>query len=157
MKVGIDPGLTGAIALLDGDTVIRIWDMPTMEKTHGKGNQVNPYILCDIFREIIEIAGDDRVQVFVERVGARPGMGVTGAFSFGRSAGVIEGAAAAYGLAMRYPTPQRWKKGAGLIGKPKDSSRTLAIEMYPEVRDMLTRKKDNGRSDAILIAANGGG
>ncbi len=128
-----------------------------MEKTHGKEKQVNPYILGDIFLEAMEIAAckDCKLTVYIERVSAMPGQGVTSMFGFGRSMGVVEGIAAAMGLRVIYPTPQAWKRRAGLTGKPKDASRTVASLMFPEIASRLSRKKDVGVADALLIAAYG--
>jgi len=62
---------------------------------------------------------------------------------------------AALQIPVRYKTPQSWKKKAGIIGRDKDAARTLAIHTHPEISDMLSRKKDCGRADAILIAEFG--
>ena len=37
----------------------------------------------------------------------------------------------------------------------EDAARSLAIQLHPEVADMLTRKKDFGMADSILIARFG--
>lgn len=155
MRLGIDPGLTGAIVLMAIDEVIQIWDMPVTAKTHGKGNMVNAYLLNDLIQEAKEISEsrNERLTATVEQVGAMPGQGVTSMFGFGRSFGVVEGVLAANNVKTRLVTPQRWKKQFGLMGKEKDASRTKAISLYPEVSHMLKRKKDNGRADAIFIAS----
>ena len=57
-KIGIDPGLTGAIALLNGDELIKLWDMPLTERRSGKGQEVNPYLLSDIIAEVREISAN---------------------------------------------------------------------------------------------------
>lgn len=155
MVIGIDPGLTGAVALIDGDQYVAVWDMPVVEKTHGKGKIVNAYLLADILLEAkldyIDPTGELAVAV-VEQVSAMPGQGVTSMFGFGHSAGVIDGVLGALGIRHAKVLPRTWKRSAGLVGREKDASRTKAIELYPEARHMLQRKKDCGRADAILIA-----
>jgi len=155
MRLGIDPGLTGAIVLMAIDEIVKIWDMPVSAKTHGKGKQVNAFILNDIIQEAIDLslAKDEKLTATVEQVSAMPGQGVTSMFGFGRSFGVIEGVLAANNISTRLITPQRWKKQFNLTGKEKDASRTKAISLYPEVSHLLSRKKDNGRADAIFIAS----
>jgi crossover junction endodeoxyribonuclease RuvC len=151
MIISIDPGVSGAIAVLrdDGD-LIDVIDMPTSAKTRGKGNEVNAVLLGDYLRSVILNSGEI-VRVAIEAVGAMPGQGVTSMFGFGRSLGVVEGVAAAFSLPVEYVTPQRWKKLHGLTGKDKDASRTLVLQKYPNHSDLFSRKKDNGRADAVLI------
>ena len=157
MRLGIDPGITGAIALLDTDDVIWVRDMPTMAKASGKGNQVNPFILADIVCDAIEEAEKrgSKLTVYLERVNAMPGQGVTSVFSFGMSTGIVQGVIGAKYLPLIQPTSMAWKKRAGLTGKEKDVSRTLAIQQHPEIAEELRRKKDVGRADAIFIAKFG--
>ena len=145
--IGIDPGLTGAIAIYREDG-IELHDMPTSAKTAGKGQQLNLAALHDLLR------GLDG-EVWIEQVGPMPGQGSVSTWGFGRTVGQIEGVVATLGLPILYVTPQRWKKPLGLIGRDKDSARTLAIQRFPAVAGMLGRKKDGGRADALLIAYHG--
>lgn len=150
MRIGIDPGISGALFFLadEGDW-LTVHDMPIMAKSSGKGNQINPYELHGI------IEGETRgykPTAYLERVNAMPGQGVSSVFSFGKSAGIIEGVLAAMGIKVVMVTPNKWKKAAGLTGKDKDAARTLAIQLYPDLANQLSRKKDVGRADAILIA-----
>lgn len=147
MKIGIDPGNSGAIAFIADDlTYIDVQDMPLMAM--GKKNQVNAAGL----REIL-LMHSGNLHAYVEKVQAMPGQGVSSMFNFGKGAGVIEGVLAGLGISYTLVTPQKWKKRAELIGKEKDMARTLAIQLYPFAP--LTRKKDIGRADAILIARFG--
>ena len=159
--IGIDPGISGAIVLLNDGDVVKCWDMPITTKLSGSGNEVNAYLLADVVREASEIGKIECC--YIERVSAGGGatgegkrtMGATSAFGFGRSAGVIEGVMAALGVKVVFVLPATWKRRYSLTGKDKDASRTLALQMFPEMSDMLRRKKDNGRSDAMLIASFG--
>lgn len=157
MKIGIDPGITGALALLDDEEVLFVMDMPAMEKTHGKGQQVNAAILADNIRHCQAIAENKGcgLKAYLEQAAAMPKQGVTSMFSFGQSFGVIIGVLGALGIPQRLVRPQAWKKRAGLQGKPKDAARALVIQQHPEIAGQLTRKKDCGRADAVLIARFG--
>ena len=153
MILSIDPGLTGAIALLsDAHTVKQIWDMPVMAANQGKGNIVNPYLLADIVKEAQESGAN---KAYIEAVHAMPSQGVSSSFKFGSTFGVLQGVVATVGLSMHFVTPQRWKKYHGLIGRDKDAARTLAIQQFPEQTQNLKRKKDGGRADAIMIGQYG--
>jgi len=148
MIIGIDPGITGAIAVLDlKKNLITLHDMPT--QTIGKRQQVNAHELAAILR------GVGACVAYVERVGAMPKQGVSSMFNFGETAGVLRGVLAALEIQVCYVTPQKWKKATNLIGKEKDEARTLAIQRWPEMAHMLKLKKHCGRADAALIALVG--
>lgn len=155
MRMGVDPGLTGALAVLsaDGSRVIYIYDMPTVTKSTGKGLQVDAAGLSVFLGSNLAPPGD--LHCYIEQVSARPGQGVTGMFSLGRSVGVVEGIVVSHYWPMTFVSPGAWKRRAGLIGQPKDASRTRALQLYPEMASQLSRKKDCGRADAILIARFG--
>jgi len=152
LSLGIDPGQTGAIAAFDGTRIVGLIDMPTMARLHGSGSQVDPYTLAT---EILDLCGGRNATAVIEAVSAMPGQGVSSMFRFGESVGVVLGVLGALQMPVRWVTPKRWKKAAGIVGKDKDAARSLAIQLHPEVADMLTRKRDVGRSDAILIARFG--
>jgi crossover junction endodeoxyribonuclease RuvC len=123
--------------------------MPTIPRLHGKGQQVDGYALSSWLLE--QVAGDD-VKVVIEAVAARPGQGVSSMFRFGEALGVVLGVCGALTLPVQWVRPAQWKRQAGLLGKDKDAARTLATQLHPEVANMLTRKRDIGRADAICIA-----
>ena len=150
LVIGIDPGLSGAIAILEDKKVLNILDMPVM--TEGKKNkrQINSAQLVNIIKK--NIHKTDEISVVVEQVNAMPGQGVTSMFNFGQTFGAIKGVCAALELPIFFIRPSKWKKHFELINSSKDSSRTTAIEMYPSLSDKLSKKKDVNKSDAILIA-----
>lgn len=149
--LGIDPGLSGAIAIYNIYTEeLVVMDMPTVEMTrNGKHKrEVSPALVADV------IAGKGAVRAYMERVSAMPGQGVSSMFSFGRSAGIVEGVLAAYEIPMTLVTPQAWMK-AMAVRAGKDGSRERAMQLFPAYSTLFARKKDDGRSDAALIAKYG--
>ena len=150
--LGFDPGQTGAVAAFDGERIEAVIDMPTMTRLHGKGNQVDPYTLATA---LIDLCAGREATAVLEAVSAMPGQGVTSTFHFGESVGVVLGVLGALQMPVRMVTPGKWKKAAGLLGRDKDTARTLAIQLHPEVADQLARKKDIGRADAVCIARFG--
>ena len=151
MKViGIDPGLSGGIAILQEKRVLGLFDMPVMSEGKKNKRQLNSAQLVNILKENIETK--DEIAVVVEQVNAMPGQGVTSMFNFGQTFGAIKGVCAALKLPIFFVRPSKWKKHFELINSSKDSSRTKAIEMYPKLSNQLAKKKDVNKSDAILIA-----
>tara|TARA_B100001248_G_scaffold224076_1_gene181121 strand:+ start:377 stop:865 length:489 start_codon:yes stop_codon:yes gene_type:complete len=151
MKIfGIDPGLSGAIAILSDNKVINIFDMPVMSEGKKNKKQLNSAQLVNIIKDYTN--DDEEKVVIVEQVNAMPGQGVTSMFNFGQTFGAIKGICAALKLPIYFVRPSKWKKHFNLINSSKDSSRTKVIEMYPSLSNQLSKKKDVNRSDAILIA-----
>ena len=148
--IGIDPGLSGGIAVLENNKVLDIFDMPVMAEGKKNKRQLNSAQLVKLIKD--NISKNEEVSVVVEQVNAMPGQGVTSMFNFGQTFGAIKGVCAALGLPIFFVRPAKWKKHFELINSSKDSSRTKAIEMYPSLSNDLAKKKDVNKSDAILIA-----
>ena len=148
--IGIDPGLSGGIAVLENNKVLRIFDMPVMSEGKKNKRQLNSALLVSLIKENIKF--NEETVVVVEQVNAMPGQGVTSMFNFGQTFGAIKGICAALELPIFFVRPSKWKKHFELINSSKDSSRTKAIEMYPTLSSQLSKKKDVNKSDAILIA-----
>ncbi len=148
--IGIDPGLSGAIAVLKDKKIQEIFDVPVMPEGKKNKRQLNSAQLVKLIKDII--SDNEETVVVVEHVTAMPGQGVTSMFNFGQTFGAIKGICAALGLPIFFVRPAKWKKYFDLINSSKDASRTKAIEMYPSISDQLSKKKDVNKSDAILIA-----
>ena len=147
MIVGVDPGKTGALALLsDTGNLIAVEDMPVV------GPIISPVLLAEIVHNWIDPFADPPYgTAVVEDVHAMPKQGVASMFSFGRSLGVAEGVLAGEGLAIQYVSPAKWKRALGLTND-KGASRRRAIELWPEHAKAFARVKDDGRAEAALIA-----
>ena len=140
--VGIDPGNNGGIALLRHGQLIYADHLPIVGKT------LSAHLLNNWFADILPDTPD---MVVVEQVHAMPRQGVSSTFAFGKACGMIEGVVAARGLPVTYVTPQRWKKAMGVTAD-KNSSRQLAINLWPGEADLFRRVKDADRAEAALIA-----
>ena len=147
---GIDPGVSGAISVLENKKVIEVFDMPTMIDGKKSKRQVNGAQVTNIIKEKLD--ENKEIIVVVEQVNAMPGQGVTSMFNFGQSFGVIKGISSALSLPIYFVRPVKWKKHFNLIKTNKDASRTKVIQIYPEISSKLSRKKDSNKADAILIA-----
>ena len=148
--IGIDPGLSGGIAVLDDLKIFDVFDMPIMSEGKKNKNQLNSAHLVNIIKK--HIIPED-TYVIVEQVSAMPGQGVTSMFNFGQSFGILKGICSAMQLPMYFVRPAKWKKYFNLINSEKDASRTKAIEIFPYFSSNLSKKKDSNKADAILIAS----
>ena len=146
---GIDPGFSGAIAEYHPESgALYVFDMPTVTGQKGK-QELN----CHGILTVLD-AGEAAAIVWIERVGARPGQGVSSMFRFGQQLGVLEMGVAACGHQLRWVTPGAWKKHFGLSAD-KGAARKVAMERFPERVDQFARVKDDGRAEAALIALYG--
>tara|TARA_B100000614_G_scaffold262915_1_gene301176 strand:- start:6175 stop:6819 length:645 start_codon:yes stop_codon:yes gene_type:complete len=134
--IGIDPGISGAVAIFEGITSpkVLLFDTPTWTESKVKKKKKS-YIkhydkaaMADLLRPY---AGKD-VVVCMEKVGAMTGQGVTSMFSFGRGVGLWEGVIAGLGFDYEEVSPSVWKKEYGdrliqkRIPKPDEAKLTRA-------------------------------
>jgi len=158
--IGVDPGLSGALAMVGPRGLEAVADMPTMTRGNGEAkvkNQVNAAALAQLLREWTRDYDREAILVVLERQapfrapGTKP-QGTSSVFSLGHTTGIIEGVV----VACRFPncevTPGSWKKAFSIPGgkENKGKARELAQRFYPEAD--LARKKDHNRAEAILIA-----
>jgi len=146
--IGIDPGLSGAVAIISDDS-LKVFDMPTM--TVDRNGKAKRQVSANELAELLNLYAGKDCHVYVERVSAMAGQGVTSVFSFGRSFGMIEGILAALKMPVTFVAPATWVKGVGR-GPGKDASRARAMELFPNYEYFFKRVKDDGRADAALIA-----
>jgi crossover junction endodeoxyribonuclease RuvC len=156
--LGIDPGLSGALALLDGGgALIDVRDMPVRVERKSDGGErrrVDAVGLCGTVRDMLGEAQRSLIGVWIEAVSASPRDGVTQAFSFGHGLGTVDAVLALEGLAGRPIAASRWK-GAFRLGRDKGASRDLASRLFPDHAAAFARACDDGRAEAALIARFG--
>lgn len=144
--VGVDPGITGAIAVIIDGRLMTIFDMP-MNEGRCDGSAV-----ADMFESV---ALGHETHVVVEDTQPMPRNGSIASFKLGLNTGIVLGAAQAMRLPLRRVRPADWKRGQGLLGKTKNASRGLASELYPDFANQFRLVKNDGRAEAALIARYG--
>jgi crossover junction endodeoxyribonuclease RuvC len=150
--IGIDPGLSGAVAILDVELgALVVEDMPTFSLVRNSKTkrEVNAVELA----RIVDAAQAD--YAVVEAVSSMPGQGVSSVFAFGKGYGVVLGVVGANYLKLVSPSPALWKRVLGLSGKGKDASRAMATNLFPHHAGIFARVKDDGRAEATLLAVYG--
>lgn len=152
--IGIDPGVNGAIAVLDSENPrhVRITDLPTTKRHNGR-TRLDGAGMLDILRQM---TGRRLTFIGCEAVHAMPVSGSIGVFSQGSVTGSLE---AIFDILQTekpsaqviYVTPAKWKRHFGLLKKKKEDSRQKAIALFGNI-DQLLRKRDHDRAEAALIA-----
>lgn len=150
---GIDPGKTGALAILHPDNTVEFYDVPRVKL---RNKDVPAYAEWQtLWSNAMVLACVDFA--VIEDVASRPGQGVSSMFKFGRTLGFAH--AIVLGVrprpAVRFTTPAQWKGKLGLLNSSKGASREKAVSLYPSTEGRLSRVKDDGRAEALLIAHYG--
>jgi len=138
--VGIDSGFSGAWGAVDHHG-----DYRACGDFYNDGRVIH----TDLVRDDILYAVRDDFEIIIESVHSMPNQGVASTFKFGKAFGQVITMAQMMNCAWHFVTPQKWKGDLGLT-RDKEDSLKLARELYPDAP--LTRKKDNGRAEALLIA-----
>lgn len=149
MTLGIDPGVTGALAVYDGQNV-RCFDMPFLILKSGKSEKrrIDRPALFDL---VSKIAAADIELAAVEDVGGVRGQSASASAVFGKSAGYAEMAVIGNRIPILDVPPATWKGALRLKGG-KDASRALACNLIPSGRHYWARAKDDGRAESALLA-----
>lgn len=148
--LGVDPGLSGALAFYDPNTNdLIIHDMPVHEIVKNKKTkrQLDLYqlgILMDSMANVTKHA-------FIEAPSAMPGQGVTSSFAFGFGCGCAQMVVAANLIPMTLYAPAVWKKAMGLSSS-KDEARRMASMLMPKHAKLWPLKKDDGKAESALLA-----
>jgi len=157
-RVGIDPGITGAIAFVSEKKIL-LFDMPSMvcpwikPKKNKAGELVFTKMVAvrELKTLLLSNAATDAI-VTMEIVHSMPKQGVVGAFNFGGSFHNAVAVVRLGGYMLKMITPQQWKENIGATCQGKDHPRQLALKAYPELYESLKLKKDQGKADALFIA-----
>jgi crossover junction endodeoxyribonuclease RuvC len=145
--LGIDPGLQGAVAILDAaGALVALHDVPTLTLPTSRGTR-HEYDLPGMAALLAPYTQD--AHVLIEEAQAMPGQGVRSMFTIGLGFGAWLGILGALGLAHTRSRPATWKRRLGLSGD-KEAARLRAIQLFSGAD--LRRKKDHGRAEALLLA-----
>jgi Holliday junction resolvasome RuvABC endonuclease subunit len=146
---GLDPGLTGALCVLDYQTFrLHLWDTPTVSvKTAGSTTRK----VCDPIAFTNAMVTFPLDSLLIEKVHSTPNDGHVGAFSFGKVTGIAIGIAAGIEVPFHEVSPAKWKKDLQ-VPAAKDAAKYRASQLLPNCVNGWKRAMDHGRAEAALIA-----
>ena len=151
--IGIDPGVTGAMAIL-------FWENDTEPEIYDYQNKFNALSKLKVISET------DEPFAIIEKVHAMYKQSAHNTFKFGENFGEWQGILQAFNIPYALIPPKEWQKEIFApmeddiykLGKNghsqldrKEMSRQKAISLFPKIQDQLKRKKDHNRADALLI------
>lgn len=145
LTVAIDPGLTGAVAILGPALEVELLaDLPVIRD--GRLSWIDGGRLTSM---LIDTQAGRPARAIVERVGAMPGQGISSAFNFGCGFGSVLSILQARHLPIELVTPAQWKRAMGL-STDKGVSLNKARLLFPTAE--LHLAKHDGRAEALLLA-----
>ena len=148
LVLGIDPGISGGLALLSGDGLIHTARMPILKVKGGKST-INIAELGNIITTWAPtVAALERQQV-MRKAGVRPG--AVSSFTTGLNYGVLLGFFYGRKISVHEIIPKTWKKALGL-SSDKDESRHRAMQMWPDNANDFRLACQDGVAEAALIA-----
>ncbi len=151
--LAVDPGFQGALAIYDplNHRLVSCIDMPLLPKAKDKRPHIDAYALANwvgIYSDSVRVA-------IVENVCGHPGQSVSAMFRFGHGAGMIHGVLAANSLPIKFLQPSVWK---AVLNLSPDKAKSLALvnKLFPNDAPLFSKKRDDGRAEAALMAYLGG-
>jgi len=145
LTLGVDPGLSGALALADRDGVPElVADLPVIRD--GKLAWIDGGALQSL---LLDALRGRPCHAVVERVSAMPRQGIASAFCFGVGLGSILATLQTLQIGIELVTPATWKRALGLSAD-KRASLDKARLLFPSA-DLRLAKHD-GRAEALLLA-----
>jgi hypothetical protein len=155
--LGIDPGLSGALATFDtSDRSVEVFDMPTYyTKVNGRNSGTTD---CNsLARLLFKIGLNDGADIaFLEHIHTMPKDAAASAGKLMENFGALRGILAAYEIPVTLVRPLQWKKVMSLTSD-KELSRRRASELLPHAAHLWPLKKHDGRAEAVLLAVYGAG
>lgn len=163
--IGIDPGVTGAMAILTlpekpgekAECSITSIETPFIGKHEvWKPPLIEMYV--EVLRSEIDTFGRENLVITVEKVHGMPGDSVVSVFRLGVCFGQIISLLTLLDLDYMYATPKVWKHYY-MLDSDKQKSIDLALRLFPDadLRSPYRRTKapDHNRAEALLIALYG--
>lgn len=155
--LGIDPGVTGAISMINGsETVIKDLPVVVIPNAKRKEKMLSPMGLKVMVETMLSESRIDDVVCVVEKTQAMKDTAMT-AFSMGQSRGIIIAVLELIGVSRIDVMPSVWKRHFGLLKCEKAASQAVACTRRPQVEvfELLMRKKDHNRAESLLLALYG--
>lgn len=154
--VGIDPGISGGVAVYDkaAHRIVFACDMPTQTIKVGRSKRtrlVGSQLISNL--QFIKAEFDASIAV-IEEVNGFTGQSASAAFVFGYTVGMTHACAYAAGLAVEVVASGTWKKHLK-VPKDKQEAVAKACDLLPDDRHRFYNKRgtaQDGIAEAAMIA-----
>jgi hypothetical protein len=157
--IAIDPGISGALAFFGPADRISVHDMPVrLKQTVSKvKNEIDPTALQRLLRE--RVPADEKGLVVMESMNAFMGSGekrlgsMASQASLAATKAVICAVCELSGFDMAFVSPREWQRAFGIKATPSETTKQQSLRLARSLFGMewLSRAKDDGRADSLLI------
>ena len=147
--VGVDPGVDGGVAMIEGE-VVRTWPMPFVGEVQQQKTMVDSAAIRMIFGAIYKHRPD--IRVGIENNWSRGQGTKQGNFEHGYTCGIASALCAMMGVEPTMFNPSsanNWAKKYLGVGKEKSERIAAALALYPQ---LAFGRITDGQADAVLIA-----
>ena len=151
--VGVDPGLKGALTLLDpySREIIQVFDMPTIQRVLKAGGKRNYHDIGGLLQLAQYFKSADVSVACVETPGRRPGQASAAAVTIGYGVGALHTALISEGVRVEEVMANHWKR---VMRVPADKWGAIqrADQLFPN--DYVRfRGRDGGAADGRAESA----
>lgn len=146
--IGIDPGVSGAVAWLRPGHAPRAFKIPVQKL--GPSNVVDGRKLHMLLMD--PDSEPEQIVVTIERVHAMPKQGVSSTFTFGAAFGAALALAEATATRVHILRPDQWRP---MVGLNKSSTKDEALAMVSRMWADLDIGKNHNMAEALLLAEAG--
>jgi hypothetical protein len=161
LVLGVDPGITGAFALIERESKHLVMVFDTPRTAHGEDLDAKRLAaILEAHAPLIRFAMIEDVSAMVytqvrdDGTREKRGQGAAASFAFGRYTGIVHGILAALEIPTFLVKPAVWKVAYQLTSD-KSRSLALAAERFPAHASSFSLKKHDGRAEAALLALFG--
>lgn len=147
--IGVDPGIKGAVGVINVDTM-KAQSLPIPTYSFKGKNHID----CKELSSILSIFAPKTLISVVERPSAMPNQGVSSTFRFGKACGLVEGILHGLEIDVITVPPATWKAYLGLSSN-KSESAILASDLFPSAKHLWKLKKHNDLAESVLLAYYG--
>lgn len=152
--IGVDPGLTGALCLIDSQRgLLECDDIPTCSNGVESGS-MKRWVDSAALEQLLahwssrHSFARDSVHAAIERPIPMPSLPAQTIASQFDTFGAIRATLSKYAEAVRFVNPREWKKLFG-VANDKEAARACCLRLYPTAP--VKRVKDHNRAEAILV------
>jgi crossover junction endodeoxyribonuclease RuvC len=147
----LDPGASPTLAFLSPDNTLSFAEGDALAGKTATGKTRPIPALCRA--ALFGFTGGNLPDLLViEDVRGMPGDSRGSGEVLTYCVGLVEGIATGLEVRVRRVTPVVWKRWAGLLKADKDASRRAACDLFIAQAGLFSRKKDEHRAEAALMA-----
>jgi len=154
--LGVDPGVTGAMALLQDGHILAVWDHSTWCNAHKPYLALRDFLRSEVYVPNIVVIEQQHARATRDAHG-RVVQGIASTWNYAQHYGIVLGCLSLFDVPIHEVDPGVWKGNMHLSGGKKNKKESLefARKLWPDRLSFFKRVQDHGRAEAALLAFYG--